>query len=284
MQVEVGHRVASVVTHVENEAVAGLQSLPSDDLLRQLEHLCQELTVIGAELTGIGHVAAGNDQHMSRRDGRDVPEGDRMLTGGHLVAGQVAADDPAEDAVGHLGKLPPDSESARFLADVRAAEAARRRTRRHWIRQQSRESATFEGTVIALSERTGEVSVRIGSTLFEGSVEGAGRELLHLRTAEGPVWLRLSAVDSLTAPGKAWIPSDDRELRAGASLAGLLAGLATERHEVEILCGGIWCSGRLASVGTDVVSLHFGESTTVVPTEAASAVRLVQPSGSAGSG
>lgn len=276
-----GHRVPRVVAHVEYQAVP-LVGHPGcmGDLGGQLEHLGQKRAVIRTEIAGIGDVLSGNDEHMGGSHGRDIPESDRQVAGGHLIARDLTLDDAAEDAVVHRGKLAPDPLAARFLADARTAESARSRSREHWLRRQAEESATFAGTIRALAERGAEVEVSLGgSSVISGRLTAAGRDLIEVDGASGPTWVAVSRIETLTSPG-ATVASDDRELEGGRSMAGLLAGLAADRAEVEILVGGRWLIARLAGAGSDIVTLRTGTEMEFVAVGVVAAARLAQSPGS----
>lgn len=152
--------------------------------------------------------------------------------------------------------------------------------RQHWLRRRAEESATFHGALRSLSERGAPVEVGVaGAAPIAGQITGTGRELIELSTPEGPTWLAVARIESLSTPVPA-VADDDRVLEGGRSMAGLLSAFAAERHLVEILAGGSWLGGQLVAAGTDVVTLRAAGRTALVPTAGVAAVRLPQSPGS----
>lgn len=200
---------------------------------------------------------------MGRGDRIDVPEGDRVRSGGDLLGADVAGDDSTEQTVGHAeSKLLRDDAAARFLWDARNSESARARAREHWIRQQAREAATFEGILRALSERGGPVRAwTSGGEAATGSIAAVSAELVLLEGDEGEtIWLVRRALAGISAGAQgiaAGVASDDRGPNSSVTLAGLLAGLAEERRSVTAHCGGTEVSGRIVGAGADVLSLRL---------------------------
>ena len=164
--------------------------------------------------------------------------------------------------------------------DARNAESARARAREHWMRQQAREAATFDGVLRALSERGGPVTVWTddgGSAV--GEVAAVSAELVELRTAEAPhVWVvqaRLAGVSPVSRGFDAGVASDDRGPTSNTTTAGLLATFAEERLEVSVRCGGVETAGRVAGAGIDVLTLRTATGElTYLPVAALSLLRL----------
>ncbi|MBW3536464.1 MAG: hypothetical protein KY395_01665 [Actinobacteria bacterium] len=154
-----------------------------------------------------------------------------------------------------------DDATARFLADARNIESARARAREHWIRQQAREGATFEGILRALSERGGVVEiVTVDSGRAIGQIMTISPELVAVG-GDGVVlaWVvarKIATVCPMSQNRDAGVASDDRGANSSATLSGLLANLADERAEVSLRCGGREVSGRLAGSGTDVLTVR----------------------------
>ena len=62
-------------------------------------HLADELLIVAAQGRGAGDMLSGDDEKMFRGLGRNVPEGENVLILIDFFAGDVAADDFAEQAV-----------------------------------------------------------------------------------------------------------------------------------------------------------------------------------------
>lgn len=216
---------------------------------------------------------------MTRSDRTEVPEGDRVVAGADLVGGHVSGDDSAEDASHAEANLLPDDAAARFLWDARNSEAARARAREHWLRQQAREAATFEGILLALSERGGPAEVWTSDGgRATGTVLDVSPELVVLEGPDGErIWVvreRLAGISPLSEGFDAGVASDDRGPTSNTTLAGLLAGLAEERAGVTVRCGGQEVSGRLAGAGADVLTLRLSRGgLTYVPVAGLSLLR-----------
>ena len=160
---------SGVVAHVEHQPVAPLgEALGAGDPLGGGEHLGQDVAVLGGDVGGVADVLARHDEHVHGRGGVDVAEGVGALGRGHLVGGDLARHDPAEEAVVHqlLSKLArhPFSEAGcvatlratddlddldhlgdldAWVAVAKADEAAAARVRERWLRQQAGEQTRF---------------------------------------------------------------------------------------------------------------------------------------------
>lgn len=281
MKVKVSNGVAGVLADVEHQAVAGgVDSLSPGDFVGRIEHVSQHRAVAGAQFGGIGDVASGNDQDMGRSDRGQVPEGDDVLSVDQLVGGDAPVGDAAENAVGHRRNLPARGDTARFLADARTEESSRSRARRHWLRQQAVEGATFGGVLRSLAETGREARLLVDGWELVGSVGRAGATIIAVETASGPAWIATRALLEVTVIGREGAASDDRPLEEGPSWSPLLAGLQEERHQIEVRSGGRWIDGRISGVGVDVVTLATPGGTTYLPLERIAAVRLTQTWGS----
>ena len=275
------HGVARVLADVEYQPVAATESL---DLRRQsgeLEHVSQDFSILGPDRGSILDMAPGNDEHVGRGDGVEVPEGDRVVAGRHAVRRDIARDDPAEDTVGHPNpNLLRDEEAARFLWDARNSEAARARAREHWIRQQARETATFEGILRALSERGGGIVVwTADGAEVAGRVVAISPEVVRIAGDRGDeIWVvrrELAGVSAQSEEFDAGVASDDRGPTATTTLAGLLAEMAAERAVVTLRCGGRDVSGTVAGAGADVITLRLPRGgLAYVPVAALTLLRL----------
>lgn len=282
VQMEVTDGIASVVAHVENQAITPFrQTLRPRHFVGQPEHVDQNLLVRRAKRGSMVDMTSRDDQDVGGRGGAQVPEGDGMLGAGDLVRGDLAGGDAAEDAVSHSeAKLLRDDAAARFLADARNIESARARAREHWIRQQAREGATFEGILRALSERQETVEiVTADSGRASGQIMALSAELTLLGTDGTPqAWVVTRAVAGVSPVSQgrdAGVASDDRGATSSVTLSGLLSDLAGERAGVTIRSGGNDTSGRVAGVGTDVVTVRERSGRlSYLPVDALTIVRL----------
>ena len=102
---QVGNRLPAVIADVGHESIPG----PGDfQLPGQIPHRPEHP---GAQVAvRIGHpiqrrdMASGNDEHVDRSLGRDVPEGDDLVILEDRLSGDLSSGDLAEDTVcGHLG-------------------------------------------------------------------------------------------------------------------------------------------------------------------------------------
>jgi len=230
---------------------------------------------------------------MGRSDGAEVPESDGELTAGDLIGADVSRDNSAEETAGSAedrvrhgeANLLGDDAAARFLWDVRNTESARARAREHWIRQQAREAATFEGILRAMSERGGPVTAwTVDGGTATGSVRAVSRELVLIGAeGAGDTWVvRHGLAGVRTESGSfdgaefdAGVASDDRGPNSATTLTGLLAALAEERAALTARCGGIETAGRVAGAGADVVTLRLaGGGLSYLPTARVTLLRL----------
>ncbi len=281
MEVQMGNRVPGILTDVEHQPVTGgVDSLRPGYLIGREEHRSQHVPVVCAQFGGIGDVESGNNQDMGRSNRSQVPEGDDEFGVDQLLGGDVAVGDAAEEAVGHQGNLPASGVTARFLADARTEESSRSRARRHWLRQQAVEGATFGGLLRSLAEGGREARVMVDGWEVVGSIGLAGATVVAVETSSGPAWVAARAIDGVAALGEEGPAGDDRPLEAGPSWLPLLAGLQEERHQIEIRTAGRWVDGRIVGVGIDVVTLATRLGTTYLPIERIAAVRLAQTWGS----
>lgn len=104
--VEVGHRLADPVVHGHERALGahavGHGPGHEADPAEQRAHL------IGGQVDQGLAVAAGQHQHMARKQGPHIEHGHRAVVAHHLMARLLAGDDPAEQAVrSHRATLLP---------------------------------------------------------------------------------------------------------------------------------------------------------------------------------
>jgi len=94
---EVVHALASVVPHVGDEPVAGLSdALALGDLPGAGEHMAQQCVVLPRQGLGALDMFLGDEEHVDRSLGRDVPEGVDQLVLIYLGGGDVPLGDLTE--------------------------------------------------------------------------------------------------------------------------------------------------------------------------------------------
>jgi hypothetical protein len=197
----------------------------------------------------------------------------------------VEAEDPREsDAV--VDALLDSFRS--WSADQRAIDAAARRSKQRWLRQQAGEMATVAGTLLDLCESATPLALRtIGRRTHSGTVVAAGTDVcvLHARPparvqgagAAGTGSIVVVALGAIVAlrplAGRRPIePSPDRVPELRLSMGDVVAILSEDRMPVRLeLADGEVVAGELRSVGADVVTLRSpggSRSTVLVPIEA----------------
>lgn len=147
-----------------------------------------------------------------------------------------------------------------WLRDAQVDEAARQRTREHWLRDVAEQEATLAGVLADLAERRGPVVVRTGAgRRHHGTITALGVDFVTLATASGSEVLLASRALGVirTAPAMT-VTMGDRMVSTELRLTDVLAELAAERERVVIVtvAGDDAVTGRLRSVGHDVVALR----------------------------
>jgi small nuclear ribonucleoprotein (snRNP)-like protein len=166
------------------------------------------------------------------------------------------APEPATESVGPTGI---DGLEA-WVASIRVEDAARTRSRRHWLERQAEEEASIAGVLVDLAERGHPVvlALRHGRRL-RGRVQLVGSDVVALRTPSGQeVLVRSSTVSWITAePGSPPVRGA-RALRTRATFAEALRELAAVRPRVTVVTtGGDTLVGVLRGVGTDLAVLRL---------------------------
>lgn len=213
---------------------------------------------------------------MGRSDRSNVPEGNDLVGLGDSLGGDVATGNSAEDAVGHSVNLSADAATARFLADARTIESSRSRARRHWLRQQATEGATFSGLLRSMAEGGKAVRLTVTGWPVSGVIVRADVDLVTVETDAGTVWVAPTAIESVEVESREGPAADDRPFGEGSNWASLLAGLLEERQTVDLRVEDRWFSGRLTGLGVDVVTLAGPDSTVYLPVRRIAALRLAQ--------
>jgi hypothetical protein len=168
------------------------------------------------------------------------------------------------EPVGRRGGRDPggDAGLAGWVAELATDEAARSRTRAHWLGRQAAEEGTFAGVLEDLAERCRPVVVHLhNGRLHRGAAVVVGADFVVLRVTAGrDVAIALSAVASVrTLPGEE-ASTGDRFVPAAATLAEMLSALVDERVRVMVigLDARQAVSGELRAVGRDVLTVRLG--------------------------
>jgi len=149
----------------------------------------------------------------------------------------------------------------RWVAELRADDAARGRARASWLARQAEEDATLAGVLTDLAERGRPVVVTVrGGGRHRGAVRLVGADFCALHIATGSdVVVAFAAIAAVAPqPGEAGATGDRGALPA-TTLGHALAALAGSGRRVRVLPvgGGDAFSGELRSAGRDLVALRL---------------------------
>lgn len=150
----------------------------------------------------------------------------------------------------------------RWAADVRVDDAAHRRVRERWLRQQAEEGGTLAGVLADLAERGTPLAVRThGARHHRGRVQTVGADFVALAIPDaGDVVVALAEVSSVRPqPGQqATTTTGDRPPRTSLRLTDVLAVLAAERERALLIMFGAQdaIGGRVQAVGQDVITVR----------------------------
>jgi hypothetical protein len=153
----------------------------------------------------------------------------------------------------------------RWSAEARAGDAAVRRSRERWLRQQATETATLAGVLTDLAERQADVAVTTRSRRVVGRLVGVAQDFTVVEERSGAAVLvatpHVVGVAPVAEPGRAWAargdPSGDRHPPLALRLVDALGVLAADRSPVRLgVVGGEVLLGKLWAVGIDVVTLR----------------------------
>jgi hypothetical protein len=173
---------------------------------------------------------------------------------------------------------------ARWAAEALVDDAARRRSRERWLRQQAEEETSLRGLLVDLAERGRSVAVHVrGGRQHRGTVRAVGTDFVALAIVAADVIVALAAVTSVrTRPGEV-PPLGHRPVTTSLRLAEVLAGLAAERERALVTMSGAGydagdaVAGEVWSVGYDVVVVRTSSqppATAYVPLDAVGEVLL----------
>lgn len=148
-----------------------------------------------------------------------------------------------------------------WAGELAADDAARARSRTHWLARQAAEEGTFAGALADLAERARPVVLvlRNGRT-HQGVLTAIGADFCALRTPSGrEVLVRTDALAAVrTAPGEA-ITVGDRTLVHDLRFVDALARLAEHRASMWVGSHGIAepLRGELRAAGRDLLVLRL---------------------------
>ena len=275
MHVEVIHAVQSVGPDVVDQAVAALgDSLGLGPGSSRGEHLGQHVAVGGLDLRGVLYMATGHDQEVHRRGRVYVEEGVGPFGGDNLLGRDIAGDDLAEQAVGHLhegtvaemdGRADDGTDDfladlARWAARERTHEAAAERSRTRSLADQSVSASTWMGLLVDLAEAGAQVTLSVRPGLARsGRLVGVAHDFVVLeQSGRGPLLVRTDALEAVT-PSAGLGPATragERGAPTDLSLAAALEALAGERAPASVQIGSQTVTGTITGCGEDVVTIR----------------------------
>lgn len=148
------------------------------------------------------------------------------------------------------------------LQTLVASDAVNARQRRHWGRQEDRETTTLVGLLVNLAEWGGDVSLDVdGGRRFVGALRGVGADVATLHGRDGRALVISLDYVSLVRPQASdrTEHTGDRPATLNALFNEVLAELSTDRPSVAVHLGrGEPVQGRLQWCGLDVCCLRSG--------------------------
>src|SRR5690606_35255177 len=107
------------------------------------------------------------------------------------------------DVQGALGGAELSARLDRWAADARVDEAAQRRSRERWLRQQAEEGATLAGVLADLAEGEAAVTVQTAAGhRHHGVLRAVGADFVAVEAGAGAVLVAMSALLAVrTRPG-----------------------------------------------------------------------------------
>lgn len=157
---------------------------------------------------------------------------------------------------------------ARWAAEERVDEAARRRAAQRRHGEAEAAAATVAGLLRRLAEGARTVLVdTVAGNRLRGRVAAVGTDFCVIAATSGQAMVPTAAIAAVgEAPGTGEVtgdsppfgpepPFEDSPGEAGPAFGEALAALAAERPLVQIAAGGRHWRGRLVSAGADVVSV-----------------------------
>jgi hypothetical protein len=163
------------------------------------------------------------------------------------------------------------AEFARWAALERVGEAAKRRARERWLRDQASSTATWIGMLVDIAEQGSRVVISVGGRKRTGRVVGVGADFCVVEEDMGRHCVVAVAAITSVAPrvpdadgsaagtprSPALTPTGDRRAPLGMSLAAALGRLAEERSSVTIVVAGrVEAVGDIVSAAEDFVTVR----------------------------
>jgi len=153
-----------------------------------------------------------------------------------------------------------DADLVRLLAEARASEAARKRSRERNLRAAALTDASLAGVLLDLAEHGARVTVRtVFGRALSGNVTVVAQDGIVLDSTMGRSYVRLDGIAWFrgATPRPLTEPAGDRHPPRAVTLAALLADLAPEHPRVAAAVTGerVLLSGELRAVGADVITI-----------------------------
>jgi hypothetical protein len=165
--------------------------------------------------------------------------------------------------------VPADEPFDRWVADARAEEASRRRSRERWLAQQAQEEGTFLGALADLAERGVTLVLRLRSgRVVQGRIRVVGVDFVAVVAATGgrggreaEVLIALGEIAVVRTPPGEQLASGDRPLTGRLTLVEALTRLVADRERVVVALAGDGhiVRGTLWSVGQDLVVVRLDD-------------------------
>jgi hypothetical protein len=159
-------------------------------------------------------------------------------------------------ASGFTGRL------ERWVADARIDDAARQRSREHWLGEVAAQEATMAGLLAELAERGTPIALHTTSDRrHHGRVEVVGADFVVLRSGtRAEVLVALAAV-GVVRPAPTGPTVGDQLVGTELRLADVMAELGADRERVLVVTrSGDAVAGELRSAGRDVVVIRTDTS------------------------
>lgn len=163
---------------------------------------------------------------------------------------------------------PTDADLTALVDDVRGADAAKERSRRRWLQEQSLEEARMLGVLLDAAEQRHTVTVRtVSGRQHTGAVVLVAADCCALLSPTGTrTFLVIDAITVVTLD-RSFRPvpaSADRRPPVAATLRDLLADEIDQRPVVALVSAGATDAvvGQLIAVGADVVTVEVDDRRT----------------------
>jgi hypothetical protein len=154
-----------------------------------------------------------------------------------------------------------DGDLTAWAARLSTDDAARARSRAHWLSRQAEEEGTFAGVLADLAERGRPVVVGLhNGRMQRGAITVVGGDFIVVNTAAGrDVMLQLAGIASVRTPPGETRTVGDRLVTSDATMAEALSALGTGRTRVLVV--GVDAthsiSGELLAAGRDLLTIRL---------------------------